>query len=267
MRRKWHILFLIFALVTLACGFFGGKEADDEALPEVPQPDNSQSKPEVEQAPAVEEPAVEAPAPSSGSNAPKFFMDEFDGDMIDANWFEEYSYFVDDGVEEDDPEYTPSYSIEQRRGALRFEINSPYLYLYRVYKPHLYDEVRIDFEVENKGVNTNNVGAICRYTDYGWYEFITTSGGYYSIMRYYEDGNKELATGGISSIRFGEDKKNVYTVICTGRTLILEVNGVQVARVKDEEIPDAGYVGINISSENVVPVQVEVNWLQISQLE
>jgi len=269
MRRKWFILFSVFALITLACGFLGRGNENDEVLPEAPQAGEappSDPAPENEE-PAIEVPEVEAPAPAASSDAPKFFIDEFDGEMVNDNWFVEYSYFVDEDVEEDDPEYNPTYTIEQRRGALRFDIESPYLYLYQIYEPHLYDDVRIDFEVENKGVNTNNVGAICRYTDYGWYEFITTSGGYYTIMRYYEDGNKELATGGIKSIRFGEDKKNVYSMICVGRTLILEVNGVEIARVKDEEIPDAGYAGINISSEGVVPVQVEVNWLQISQPE
>ncbi|MDX9863435.1 MAG: hypothetical protein RBT34_01385 [Anaerolineaceae bacterium] len=276
MQRKWFILMFLFALVTLSCGFFSSDKDDSEALPDAPAAAVDAPQAEVQHSgPAVEQPSVEeqpsqemeAPAPSFASDAPKFFTDEFDSETADPNWFDEYSYFVDEDVEEDDDEYTPSYSIEQRRGALRFEIESPFLYLYHVYGPHLYEDVRIDFEIENKGVNTNNVGAICRYTDYGWYEFITTSGGYYSIMRYYEDGNKELATGGIKSIRFGTEKKNVYTFICKGRTLILAVNGVEIAKVKDEEIPDAGYAGINISSESVVPVQVEINWLQISQPE
>ncbi len=214
MQRKWFILLFIFALVTLSCGFFGQEKDDNEALPDAPsavdapQAEVQHSGPAAEQQ-SAEQPApeMEAPAPSFASDAPQFFIDEFDGETADPNWFDEYSYWVDEDVEEDDDEYTPSYSIEQRRGALRFEIDSPFLYLYHIYQPHQYDDVRIDFEIENKGVNTNNVGAICRYTDYGWYEFITTSGGYYSIMRYYEDGNKELATGGIKSIRFGTDKK------------------------------------------------------------
>jgi hypothetical protein len=42
------------------------------------------------------------------------------------------------------------------------------------------------------------------------------------------------------------------------------VNDVEIAKVKDEEIPDAGYAGINISSEDILPVQVEVNWLEYS---
>lgn len=287
MKRRWLILIGILVLVTLACGSFGGNDEDaaDASEPEAAEavevsestvqhagpadPSTAQeNESEMMEEPSSDpESSMEMPAPASHSNAPQFFRDDFDGEMADDLWFTEYSYFVDEDVEEDDDEYTPSYYIEQRRGALRFDIESPYLYLYRFYEPHLYDDVRIDFEIENKGVNTNNVGMVCRYTEYGWYEFITTSGGYYSIMRYYDDGNKELATGGIKSIRFGTEKKNVYTAICKGRTLILIVNGEEIARVKDEEIPDAGYAGINISSEDYVPVQVEVNWLEISQAD
>ena len=198
------------------------------------------------------------------SDAPMFFHDDLDGDEISGDWYTEYYYYTDEDVEEDDEEYTPVYELEQRRGALRFDIDSPYLYLYQIYEPHVYEDVRIDIEVENKGVNTNNISLLCRYTDYGWYEFIATSGGYYSIMRYYEDGNKELAYGGIRSIRFGKEKKNVFSAICNSRTLTFIVNDVEIAKVKDEEIPDPGLVGYNISSEAYTPVQVEVNWVEIS---
>ena len=271
MQRKWIILLMILALVTLACGFFGSDKTKEETLPEAPQAPQVQhnpssapanDQPSVMEEPAAEVPAAEAPAPAA-SNFPMYFIEEFDGEYNDALWFTEYTYYTDD----EDEEAKPDYSIEQRRGVLRVEINSPYVYLYQIVEPNLYGDVRIDFEIENKGVNTNNVGAICRYTDYGWYEFITTSGGYYSIMRYYEDGSKELARGGIKSIRFGVDKKNVYSMICQGKTLILIVNGEEIARVKDDEIPDDGYAGINISAEDIVPVQVEINWLQISQPE
>ena len=272
MQRKWIILFMILALVTLACGFFGNDKTKDETLPEAPQAPqvqhNPPSAPANEEEPVMEEqvpdePAAEAPA-MSGSDFPMYFLEEFDSEFNEDLWFTEVYYTTD---EDEDEDFTPDYSIEQRRGVLRFEINDPYVYLYQIVEPNLYGDVRIDFEIENKGVNTNNVGAICRYTDYGWYEFVTTSGGYYSIIRYYEDGNKELATGGIKSIRFGVDKKNVYTMICQGKNLILIVNGEEIARVKDDEIPDDGYAGINVSTQDVVPVQVEINWIQISQPE
>lgn len=277
MKKEILIPLIALALLSIACGLSGGDKAETKA--EQPA---AASASEVSSSASVhkpssgseaettlsepEEPAGEAPASSKpSSNAPEFFRDDFDGELNTSEWDTFYHFFVDEDVEEDDEEAVPVYKIEQKRGFLRFDLQSPYLYLYHLYTPHTYEDVRIDIEIENKAVNTNNVSLVCRYTDYGWYEFIATSGGYYSIMRYYEDGNKQLAKGGIKSIKFGREKKNVFTAICRGKTLVYMVNGVEIAKVKDEEIVDAGYAGMNISSERATPVQVEVNWLEISQ--
>ena len=198
------------------------------------------------------------------SDAPIYFLEEFDGGINDVDWETVYSYWVDEDVKETDPQAVPDYTIEQVRGALRFEINSPWLYLYRSYLPYTYQDIRIDMEVENKAANTNNISLFCRNTDDGWYEFIATSGGYYSIMRYYKDESRELAAGGIKSINFGTDKKNVFTAICKGNTLTYIVNDVEIAAVKDEEIVDVGLAGFNVSAEEVLPVEVEVNWIAFS---
>lgn len=282
--KKMLVVLSLLAIISLACGFFGGDKETATKEPEVKQEsvDNggmtkgqssgAESKPTPvpkEETPVLEEEEEEEEAEpqsdSGNSNAPRFFKDEFDGPLNTTDWTIVGDYLLPEGVEEDDEEAQPVYSVEQRRGTLRFDLESPYLYLYHLYTPHEYQDIRIDFEIENKGVNTNNVGIVCRYTDYGWYEFISTSGGYYSIMRYYEDEDKQLATGGIKSIKFGKEKKNVYTAICKGKSLIFIVNDVQIAKVKDEEIIDSGYAGINISSEAYVPVKVELNWLSISE--
>ncbi|NPV74993.1 MAG: hypothetical protein HPY59_01330 [Anaerolineae bacterium] len=275
--KKMLVALGMLTVISLACGFFGGDKEVATKEPEVKQESSEEiggvttghssgtaSEPKPALAEKVEE-EVETPSNSGTSNAPRFFMDEFDGPLNTTDWALEEYYLLPEGVEEEDEEAQPVYSVEQERGALKFDLESPYLYLYHLYTPHEYEDVRIDFEVENKGVNTNNIGIVCRFTDYGWYEFIATSGGYYSIMRYYEDEDKELATGGIKSIKFGKDKKNVFTAICKGKTLIFIVNDVEIARVKDEEIVDPGYTGINVSSEAYVPVNVELNWLSISE--
>lgn len=261
--KKFALLFILMVFM-LACSLSGStsKSNDDDEDEKEKRPSRTprDSAVEVTEEPIlIEETEIEEPV--TYGDAPQFFLDEFDGSIDENFWFIEYLYYPED---EEDEEATPVYSAVQRRDVLRVDIETPWVYLYYMYEPHVYDDVRIDFEVENKGVNSNNVGLICRYTDYGWYEFVTTSGGYYSIWRYYEDGSEELATGGIKSIRFGANKKNVYTAICKGNVMTLLVNDVEIAKVKDEEIPDAGYAGINVSSEDLVPVQVEVNWIEIS---
>ncbi|MCC6146756.1 MAG: hypothetical protein IT308_04240 [Anaerolineaceae bacterium] len=277
--KKILVVLGLLAVISLACGFFGGDKEVPTKEPEIKQESGEDaggmttdrsSKTESAPTPVLEteeeeKDADEPETNAADSGAPQFFVDEFDGPLNTTDWILDEYFALPEGVEEDDDEAKPIYTIEQERGALKFNLDSPYLYLYHTYTPHKYQDVRIDFEVENKGANTNNIGLFCRSTDYGWYEFIATSGGYYSIMRYYEDEDKELATGGIKSIKFGKDKKNVFTAICKGKTLTFIVNDVVITKVKDEEIPDAGYAGINISSEAYVPVNVELNWLSISE--
>lgn len=276
MNKKELLVVIALFFLTLSCGL-SGKEKETKEPPAQEAPAKEQTTERKPAQPPQHEPTQEAQdeqppqaptkavQPAGNPNVPRFFRDEFEGPLDEVNWSTQYFFYVDEGVEEGDEEATPIYTIEQERGAQKFYIESPWLYVYRIYNPHLYKDVRIDIEVENKGVNTNNISLFCRNTDYGWYEFIATSGGYYSIMRYYEDGDEELARGGIRSIKFGDKKKNVFTAICNSKTLTYIVNGVEIAKVKDEEIPDEGNVGFNVSAEGVVPVQVEVNWLEISE--
>jgi hypothetical protein len=49
------------------------------------------------------------------------------------------------------------------------------------YDPYVYEDVRIDARVINRGVNNNNVSLVCRYTDSGWYEFNIANNGLYWI--------------------------------------------------------------------------------------
>jgi len=290
MKKNWLWMIAILMLISLACGSTGKKDQDNEQVDEPAAAENDQTSDEeeddspskndneddseeeemkqessVEEDEAIPEDEIEEEPVVANSDAPAFFRDELDGELDEVNWTTEYHYWVDEDVEEEDEEAIPVYTIDQKRGALRFDLESPWLYIYRMYNPHKYKDVRIDLEVENKGVNTNNISLICRSTDYGWYEFIATSGGYYSIMRYYEDGNEELAYGGIKSIKFGDKKKNVFTAICNNKTLTYIVNGVEIKKVKDEEIMDEGYVGFNVSAEKALPVKVEINWLEISE--
>jgi hypothetical protein len=295
MKNKGFLAVLVLLVLVLALGLCGcGKKADEPApaaksssgaatpqytvrevtsIPnaasapaavEAAQPEAAALEPTVEEAMTKATEDAMAESLTVNTDAPIYFMEEFDGEINLVDWESTYSFWVDEDVEEGDEEATPQFEFDQRRGVLRFDLYSPDLALYHTYTPHTYQDVRVDMEVENKGTTVNNVTLYCRFTDYGWYEFIADSGGYYSIIRYYEDGSKELASGGIRSMKFGAEKENVYTAICKGKTLTYLVNDVEIARVKDEEIPDPGYIGFSIVSGQVLPVSVEINWLAVT---
>ena len=199
---------------------------------------------------AVPEP-TEPPAPV----VQKFFTEEFDGDL--SNW--DYFYFGDD---EDGFEITPE------NGHLTFDIKDQYYYVYTYYTAQTYDDVRIEVQTTNRGFNNNNVSLICRYEDgRGWYEYNIANNGLYWLYAYDEkgDGYSELATGGSTDIKMGKET-NEYAMVCSGSKLKLYINGVETKVYKDTQFGfSEGMIGVSVSSFDVVPINVEFEWIKIME--
>jgi hypothetical protein len=76
-----------------------------------------------------------------------------------------------------------------------------------------------------------------------------------------------ITNGGTTSLKQGKEI-NEYTMVCEGKTISMFVNGVEL---KLSPVTDNTYglregsVGFNISSINVTPVIVEVDWFKVSE--
>ncbi|MEM5775106.1 MAG: hypothetical protein AAGU05_08920, partial [Anaerolineaceae bacterium] len=213
------------------------------AVPTVPLPTNP---------PPVD---VQAPAPTQQpAAAPDFFTEEFNGDL--SNW----EYFFTSGDEDLASFYTEN-------GKLKFFLKGEQIYAYLLYAPYYYSDVALTVEAENRGFNDNNVSLICRY-DYqrGWYEFSIANNGlywiyYYDIMN--ESGYNLIANGGSTSIHTGKDT-NTYSIVCKGKTLILYINNQEVKRFEETRyVLKEGQVGVGVSSFDVLPIEVEFEYLTI----
>jgi hypothetical protein len=75
-----------------------------------------------------------------------------------------------------------------------------------------------------------------------------------------------IANGGSTYIKPGLDV-NEYYVKCQGNKLTLKINGRDVASVEDKKYGELskGQIGVSVSSFNVLPVQVEMDWLKVSE--
>lgn len=206
----------------------------------------------------TEAPSTEAPS------AQQFFTEEFD---VNDNW----TYFVVDGktgsiTEEDNPKM----QLYTDNSLLTFDLGAENLWVYVTYDPYEYDDVRVDARVINRGVNNNNVSLICRYTDSGWYEFNIANNGLYWIYAAQVNSNNEVGygliyNGGSNKIKSGKET-NEYTAICNGRTLSLYINGVEARTVTENKYAlSSGKVGVSVSSFNNLPVQVDVDWVKVSE--
>jgi hypothetical protein len=149
---------------------------------------------------------------------------------------------------------------------MRIELPEDDLYLYYSYLGYSYEDVRVDLRADNRGVNTNNVSLICRSSKDGWYEWSVGSGGDWYLYAVTDKYNL-IAQGGTTYLKQGKEV-NEYGLQCKGKTISMFINGKEV---KQSPFTDSKYglregtVGFNISSLNVTPVIVEVDWFKVSE--
>jgi len=254
----------LLLIVGLACSALGG--GGTPAQPEQPQqpPTQQQQQPTQPEAPAVTEaPATVAPTEAPASDAQQFFTEEFDS-PLSSDW----SILTVTGSDNADPDKV---TVEPKNGKLSWDFESEYLYYYMFYSAFDYEDVRVDERADNRGKNNNSISLICRYDPaVGWYEFNIANNGLYDIS-YAEvasDGSigyQKITDGGSNDIKQGKDV-NEYGISCKGDQLTLFINGKQVKTLPERKYSlRSGQVGMSVSSFNVLPIQIEMDWFKISE--
>lgn len=265
-----HIVrfFVLLGLASLACGVSVdmGNQAPQPApvqpeQPVVPSPVPPTPIPPTSTIPPLPAPTLAQPTqilPSPTPEQLKFFTEEFEDGKKD------WSVFLTNGDASDLDFYADN-------GMLVFDITGTYLYSYAVYEPEVYDNVRIDVSVANRGDNTNNVSLLCRYDEKkGWYEANIFNSGLYDILfgqwkaGQTEAAYAELYSGGSNDIRTGM-ATNEYTLICDGNEVSLYINGKKVRTVGSEFGLSRGQIGIGASSFQRYPVALDFDWVKISE--
>ena len=252
----------LILLVGLACSAIsGGGTTPTQAPPAtqtqepvqvIPTATEAVQEPEPTEAPATEAPPATEAAPA----ASEFFTEEFDSEDALANW-ESFSL----GSGEDN-----KLVIQQEDDHLLFDLGDEDLYVYYVYTPYEYDDVSIKLNAENRGRNNNNVSLVCRMNSEGtqWYEFSVESGGLWYLYAV-DDKYNIIANGGTNALKQGREV-NEYAMTCEGDEITLSINDEEIRSVTDNTYGyNTGLVGFNISSLNVLPITVEINWFEISQ--
>ena len=260
--KNFHplILFVVFILIVgLACNAVGG--GDTPSQPQQQEPVQVEPTTEPIQEPTKVAPApTEEPAPEP-TDAPvmtKYFTEEFDQDPGE-NWATD---IIGPGAEAN----KDSVKVDFTNSRMRVELPKEDLYYYYTYLGQSYDNVRLDLRADNRGVNTNNISLFCRLSDDGWYEWSVGSGGTWVLWAVTDDYH-DIANGGVTFLKQGKEV-NEYSMICKDKMISMFVNGQEI---KQSPVTDNRYglreggVGFNISSLDVVPVIVEVDWFKISE--
>lgn len=205
--------------------------------------------------------------PSTATSTPSmFFVEEFD-EALSADW--DIDSLGPNGYD------ITKIDTKIKDGVLQVTITGEYFYAYNFYNRFSYEDVRLDLRAENRGVNNNSITLICRKNNNGWIEFNVTSGGYWDLLTYNSEGSntgyQELTSGGTLELKQGKET-NEYSLICNDQFISMYINGIELKGSPYNTdgfsaglLNIEGQIGFSISSFNVTPVIVDIDWLKVSE--
>ena len=111
------------------------------------------------------------------------------------------------------------------------------------------------------GPENNLHGVICRYlNEENYYSFLIGNDGYYGISKTV-NGQEAMLGRPVMDFSFDinqKDERNEITVGCVGSNLTLTVNGIELLKVKDHDLP-YGEVGLIVVSREQPGVAILFN--------
>lgn len=267
MKTLRPLLFFVSLLliVGLACSFGGGNTPTPPPVEQPIEVNPTSPAPQPTAVPPTEVPPTEAvPTEPPVPEAQQFFTEEFDN-PLSSDWSSRIDFAHPNLTESD------KVTVQAEDGKLVWDFDNEGVFYYLVYGAYEYEDVVLEARSENRGKNNNNVSLICRYDpEVGWYEFNIANNGLYWIYfaRILDSGRVEynrVANGGSNHIKAGFEV-NEYYAKCEGNEFTLKVNGMDVTSVQDKKYGhNKGQVGISVSSFNVLPIRVEMDWVKISE--
>ena len=260
------ILFTVFVLVIgLACSAVssgGDTPAQPQQQQEPVQVEPTAKPVEQPTQPPAPEPTAEPTEPPA-PEVQQFYTEEFDT-PLSGYW----DILTVTGSTDADPDKV---TVEAKDGKLAWDFESKYLYYYLFYNAYNYDDVQVSVRADNRGKNNNSISLICRYDpEVGWYEFNIANNGLYSILygEVTSDGSigyYTITDGGSNAIKQGKDV-NEYTIACKGDKLTLTINGKEANSITEKRYSlREGQVGVSVSSFDVLPIQIDMDWFKISE--
>ena len=267
MKALRPMLFFVSLLLIVGLACSGGATPPTQAPPPTQPPPTqeipTQAPPPTEVPPTEELPTEVVVTEEPVQQAEQFFEEQFDN-SLSGNW----DILTVTGSDESDPDKV---TVEAENGNLVWDFDSEYVYYYIFYNAFDYEDVKLELSADNRGRNNNSISLICRYdANVGWYEFNIANNGLYDILyaEVQNDGDisySRIANGGSNAINQGMDV-NEYAITCEDENLGLEINGDEVITVPERRYGlRSGQVGVSVSSFNVLPIRIEMDWIRVSE--
>lgn len=257
MFKPFRMIFIFLPVMSLACQFVaGGFGLEPTSQPEILSTTIDTPAPAL--SPTSIPTKVDPPATVPAAVPQEFFTEEFESEDFFGTWF----YFITGPNSDQEDEL----SMEQEGDGVTIDLGALDMYMYYIYEPKVYSDVKITMTAENLGRNNNNVSMICRldFENATWYEFSVESGGVWYLYAF-DNGYNFLDSGGASVLKQGKEM-NEYALECNGEMITMYINGQKLKSYPDRVYSfREGNVGFNISSLNVLPITVSVKSFEISQ--
>ncbi len=245
-----HLPVLIVCLATAAGA------CQPAAAPPTATPQQAKATPSSE-APTTAIPSPTQPLPSSTpAPAPRTFTEGFDGGL--ERWVFPQ---VDNGVTAPPPRTSAGY--------LRFDLTAANQWVYAIYEPQNYTDVRVDALVALGGASGAG-GVVCRYSEGGgWYELDAYPDQTYMLLygQWLAPGlarYTRILRSQSEKIRPGENQLGLQ---CVGNILTPYINGTQMSqRVEGTFGLTGGNVGVTAASFETAPISVLVDWVKVVSL-
>ena len=207
-------------------------------------------------------PVTASPEPSSTPESsptpfPRLFTEEFDSSL--AGWV----------ILQAGNDAVPN--IKNENGSLLLQMDLPYTWLYTLYGPQDYTDIRIDAQFQNRALTPSSAGLMCHYSEEGgWFEYNVSTDGTYNVLygRWLSVGIPEylpIMDGTSKEIQPSGTTQKIG-LICSDTSLSLFINETLVRRadISRYELAE-GKVGVAASSYENTPVVVALDWVTISE--
>ncbi|HMZ06168.1 MAG TPA: hypothetical protein PK078_01010 [Anaerolineales bacterium] len=261
-QRPFVMIVALILLVSLACSTLTGGASQPEAVeePDAAAADTNpspQTPPEVLPSATPEQATEVVPTDTPASTGP-YFTEEFDSD---PQW--DYIAVKDETnakqVDSDPESVTTKFS----NGRMIFNIPEEWLSAFYTYTGETYEDVRLDMEVENRGVSAQQVSLVCRSSGDKSYEIEVSSNGKWIFKL----NRRQVINGASTAIKTGKET-NQYTLICKGNEVTFLFNGTEPKGspfIDNQAALGAGNVGFVVTSKRAIPVDVEITWFKVSE--
>ena len=225
-------------------------------------PQNTDTSPSPEAQATLTPQPTETPVPATQTLEPQqYYTEDFNGDLV--NWSE----FMSSG----EPNMVERHSEPGKYSVNLLQSEEKLARYYLINDNFTYADVKVEAVVINRGNNTNGVSLVCRYSDVGWYEFLISNSGTYSIYAVdragiVNSGYNQIDLGTSGLIKSGPGAVNVYAIACQGQELSLYINQELVDTITDVKFQfQEGKVGLGVSSPEKLPVKIEFDSFSVTK--